>query len=90
MFDSGNALLKSSLVQSVEQQARGVHRNVAVWSEELPCKNCPTTGTVFFDYNHAHQEVKFLLTYLVLMLLKKFDKKFQRSITLCTQSLKHY
>jgi hypothetical protein len=86
MFDSGNALLKSSLVQSVEQQVRGVHRSVAVWSEELPCKNYPTTGTVFFDYNHAHQEVKFLLTYLVLM-LKNFDKIFQCSITLCTQSL---
>jgi hypothetical protein len=57
-----------------------------VWSEELPCKNYPTTGTVLFDYNHTHQEVKFLLTYLVLM-LRFFDKNFQCSITLCTQSL---
>ncbi len=65
---------------------RGVHRSVAVWSLELPCKNYPTTSTVLFDYNHTHQEVKFLLTNLVLM-LKSFDKIVQYSVTLCTQSL---
>ncbi len=57
-----------------------------MWSAELPCKNYPTTGTVLFDYNHTHQEVRFLLTYLVLM-LNVFDKIVQYSITLCTQSL---
>jgi hypothetical protein len=66
---------------------RGLHRSVAEWSEELPCKNYPTTGTVLFDYNQTHQEVKFLLTYLVLMLLNVFEKIVQYSITLCTQSL---
>jgi len=29
-----------------------VHRHVVVWSQELPCKNYPMTGTVLFDYNH--------------------------------------